>query len=278
MKEIIYSWAIFGCLVLLGWPTHSQGQFRYNLLKPDKIILLKKELKEVSGLSYLKTGKLACVQDEKGKIYIVNPQDGKITQSYNFAKDGDFEGIEIIHNTAYVLRSDGKIYEINNFQKSNASKEEYKTFLEQENDTEGLAYDANTQALWIACKADAFKKDSPKYIKAIYSFDLLTKKLDKQPLFVLNLRQLGSGANAVTQFEPSALAVHPQTGNVYILASAGKRLLVLNRSGSVIENWALNKKIFAQPEGICFDSQANLYIANEGQSSEANILVFNIKK
>jgi len=76
------------------------------------------------------------------------------------------------------------VFLIKNFQKKKADKEEYKTFLNEDNDTEGLAYDPQTQALWIACKADPFPKKSPKSVKAIYSFDLPSKTLEENPIFI----------------------------------------------------------------------------------------------
>ena len=68
----------------------------------------------------------------------------------------------------------------------------------------------------------------------------------------------------------SALAVDPLTQDLYILASAGNILVVLNQEYEIKAVTKLPAKIYAQPEGICFSATGDLFISNEGENKKPN--------
>ncbi len=45
-------------------------QLSYDFDRPGKKYFLGEELEEISGLSWLGEGQLACVQDESGRVYL----------------------------------------------------------------------------------------------------------------------------------------------------------------------------------------------------------------
>jgi hypothetical protein len=63
--------------------------FPYDLNAPDQVYKLNSELEEISALTYLEDGKLACVQDEDGILYTFDAQEGEIVGKYKFGKHGD---------------------------------------------------------------------------------------------------------------------------------------------------------------------------------------------
>ena len=79
-------------------------------------------------------------------------------------------------------------------------------------------------------------------------------------------------------FQPSGIAVHPVSGNIYIIASVGNLLMVYSRESIMLAMIKLRTKYFPQPEGICFSPDGSLYISNEGDEDEATILRFERKK
>jgi len=80
-------------------------------------------------------------------------------------------------------------------------------------------------------------------------------------------------------FSPSGIAVHPITGDVYVLSTALKRLVVLDyTTGKIRYAVRLDKKVLPQPEGIAFDSEGNLFLASEGKKGEGMLLRFNLQK
>jgi hypothetical protein len=79
-----------------------------------------------------------------------------------------------------------------------------------------------------------------------------------------------------TSFKPSGIAVHPLDGEIYIISSVGKLLIILNREGKVQDVKELDPAIFRQPEGICFSPAGDMFISNEGQGGKGYILKFNV--
>lgn len=75
---------------------------------------------------------------------------------------------------------------------------------------------------------------------------------------------------------PSGIAVHPVTGEFYIISAVGNILMVVNRNNEIVHLEKLIPKLYKQPEGICFSPDGKtLYISNEGKQKQANILIFN---
>ncbi len=273
----------------------KNNNFSYNLRNPDCQYKLPGSLLEISGISFYKKNKIACIQDENAIIYIFNLEKKKITDKYEFGKDGDYEDIAIIDKTAYVLKNNGEIYKIKDFKNKKRKIKKYKTALSLKNNTEGLCYDPFIKALLIACKGSpSVGKSVYERKKAIYKFDLKEKEFISKPHILVNIDKIEEaiGQNSFTRFsitlakklniinddiifQPSGIAVHPITRQIYVISSTGKLLIVLDRKGKILEVFALDNKLFIQPEGICFSSEGDLYISNEGREGKGNILKFN---
>jgi len=293
------------CFVFVSFcsPSAEEGipptddPFRYELESPVARYKLPAYLEEISGLSYSGKGKIACVQDEKANIYILNLEKQKIIDKYDFGKDADYEDIAVVGKTAYILRNNGHIYQIIDFKKKDRKVKTFKTELKEKNDTEGIAYDPEANALLIACKGSPSieKENSYKGYKAIYKFDLDKKKLVTRPYFLIDLERLDSYIDrsaftrfsvkvakslrlieSETSFKPSGIAVHPLDGEIYVISSVGKLLIILNREGKVLDVKKLDPRIFRQPEGICFSPTGDMFISNEGQGGKGYILKFQV--
>ena len=233
------------------------------------------ELKEVSGIAFLGDNRFACVQDEEGIIFIYNTSSEKIERKISFGAAGDYEGIAVNGNTAYVVRADGRLYEVN-IDSDKTSAKEYKTPLTVEHNVEGLFYDKNNNRLLLAAKDG---EPGDKNYKGIYAFDLSNKKLAEEPVLKIDLKndllnkQDGKKNKPIA---PSAIGIHPETDEVYITDGPKSRLLIMDRSGTIKELLELGKD-FAQPEGITFSPQGDVFISNEGTKQPGNILQVKVK-
>ncbi|MGB7784981.1 MAG: SdiA-regulated domain-containing protein [Salinimicrobium sp.] len=225
---------------------------------------LPNELDEVSGIAFLDNQRLACVQDEKGTIFIYNLSTEKIEKEIDFADDGDYEGIAIAGNIAYVVESDGTLFEVRNFMGA-PQTEEYNTFLDADDNVEGLFFDREHKLLWLAPKEEDPNTND---YKGVYAFDVQQRQMLKDPVFKLTFD--GKAMEEVKdediedRFFPSEINRNPSTGEVVLLEGVNSKLLLLDENGKVKKLYILDRDYFPQPEGLAFDKDGNLYISNEG--------------
>ena len=229
-------------------------------------------LTEVSGIAFIGGAEFACIQDELGEIFIFNIKSNKITETIKFAGRGDYEGLALVNNDAYIIRSDGHIFEVTNFRSDNREVNEYNTSLTYGHNVEGLCFDKANSRLLIAIKD---KEPGNKNYKGIYKFDVLSKIFDEEPVYKIYLNDTifsNESEKGNKVFRPSAINIHPTTGELFVLEAVNSKLLIMNEQGVPKELFHLDRKIFRQPEGLTFDSSGDIYISNEGKSASANIL------
>jgi len=244
-------------------------------------------LREVSGIAYLGDNRFACVQDEAGVIFIYNTQSGQIERQITFGAAGDYEGIALAGTTAYVVRSDGQIFEITNINTEQNKITDYATSLTAMSNVEGLAFDKKNNRLLLALKGE--ETAGPDF-KGVYAFDLNTKRFAAQPVFKLNLHdpllvskgqkkksKKNKGNSLSKNWEPSEIAIHPVTGDIYLAEATNPQLFILHADGSIKERHQLNSSMFLKPEGIAFGPAGELFISNEGKKQSGNILQVNLK-
>ena len=235
-------------------------------------------LEEVSGISWLSENKIACVQDEDGIIFIYDLKKNSIDREINFGDNGDYEAIASTKNDAYVMRSDGTLFVVNNFQTKKPSVKEFDTPLYKKNNIEGLALDIKKDRLLLAAKDR--NPDNDKY-KAIYGYSLKTNQLDSAAILDINLEDKifkeHRAKKLYNTLRPSEIAINPVTGEFYILEGVNPKLLILDTNGNPKKIHYLDPEEFNQPEGITFSPSGTLYISNEGRKDDANILEVELK-
>lgn len=231
------------------------------------------QLKEISAITYLNKQRFACIQDEAGKIFIYNTGEKKIEKEIPFSTSGDYEGLAIAGENAYVLRADGQIFEVKNYNSSTPETIQHKTSLTRKQDTEGLCYDSKNNRLLITIKD---KEPASEDFKGIYSFDLSKKTFSNTPVYKIDLKhEVFDDVRAKKpgeQMQPSAIAVHPRTGDMYITEGSTPKLLIMDSTGVIKDLKKLKGPEFSQPEGISFSPEGQLFISNEGKKKAGNIL------
>ncbi|MEM0961672.1 MAG: SdiA-regulated domain-containing protein [Bacteroidota bacterium] len=253
-------------------PSHSddapaEALVPYRLDTPDAVVELPPELREISGLSLAPSGRLAAVQDEDGIVFEVDPATGSIVDQLAFANAGDYEGVEIVPGGAlWVLRSDGDLWRVGRDSLDQPTSRKIETALRGRNDTEGLAYHAATGRLLIACKEDPGPGLDD--VRAVYAFDLTTEAVDEIPVVLLDRRQLDTDE----AFKPSAIAIHPQTGELYVLSSVRTAIAVFDAGGTLVAVSDIPSPLAPQPEGIAFSPDGTLFLSSEGSSGPARLL------
>ena len=261
----------------------SDFKMPYTLTKPTNEYKLPKALNEISGLTYYKNDKLLCVQDEDAVVYVFDTQKKKIAWQFGFGGYGDFEGIEYVNDEVFVLESNGNLFRFKPVSPPSGAASDIdvptaspvgrtKTDLPAGTEVEGLGYNPKSKRLLIAVK----KSKSESARNAVYSFDLLNRAVYKD--MSLTDEQLTVAGIDPKTYEPSGIAVHPITGDWYMLTSAGKRLVITNWQAKITYSEPLDPKLFRQPEGICFAPNGDMFIASEGNGKKGYILKFDYRK
>jgi hypothetical protein len=225
------------------------------------------ELVEISANVLIDEKRMACIQDNLGIIYIYNLETRSVERKIDFAGKGDYEGLAVVNKIFYVLRSDGFIYEV---QEGKAVKT-YDLVLNATHDTESLFYDKIKNRLLVGVK----ERDlTAAETKGVYSFDLTTNKMNEVPVMQIGNEktQNRKGKKGGAKIKPSDLAIHPTSGEVYILNGPSSELLIAKPGGEIIKTIQLDKTVFPQPEGLCFTASGELYISSEGGKKAKGII------
>ncbi|PZF73718.1 SdiA-regulated domain-containing protein [Taibaiella soli] len=237
-------------------------------------VILEKGLDEISGLDYeRKIHAFIAINDEKGKVYVIDTAAFRIREELPFGDKGDYEECIVTDDRWYVLRSDGHLYEMTydgvGIKDVNKYKYEGKT-----TEFEAMYLDkANNRIVLIVKNA---KKDHQEETAYGYAFDLASKQFVAAPVFQVRWSDVASvGKIKLKSFHPSAAAIHPITGELYVLASIEKLLVVLDKQTLKVKGvYFLDPKLCRQAEGLAFDPRGNMYISNEAADAQPNIVVF----
>jgi len=248
--------------------------YNYDLKNPNHTWKLPGQLVEVSGNTWIDKDHLILIEDLHPNLYLVKIDDKNATleKTIPFAVEDkekfDIEDVTYVNNTVYALWSHGVLFKISDWQ-TKPQVEQIKTFLSKENNTEGLCYDPVTQKLLVACKDASNVADEKKSTKAVYAFDMTVNKLNDQPFLLIHKKDFEKVADQKLDFNPSAIAIHPVTHDIYLLSTRdNKCMAVYSHDGTLKAFQFINKELMPQPEGICFSPEGKLYISSEGKKGE----------
>ncbi|MGB3774020.1 MAG: SdiA-regulated domain-containing protein [Leeuwenhoekiella sp.] len=241
--------------------------------------VLPDELEEISGMSWMGNNQMATIQDEDGIIFIYDLKQKKIIDKIEFGGSGDYEDITLAGTTAYVMRSDGKLFEIENFRHKKPKVKSYELKFLEDSNVEAITFNKKANELYIVPKDHDPNDDN---YKGVYTFSLKTKKAEKKPLLNIDMK-----SKAFEDFEkkkeyktirPSAIGIDPKNSDIYILEGVDPKLLIFDSKGNLKRIHLFDKRDFLQPEGITFSKDGTLYISNEANGEQPTILEIELKK
>lgn len=182
----------------------------YTLENYQKI-KLQHDMEEVSGLQWVGEDQLWAIEDESSIIYRLDPKNGKILKKRKFAKNKDIEDLLEINNVAWVLQSNGTLYEVESPLTKYGQTMEYHFPIKEKRDIEAIIASKTEPYLYILCKA--CKWDLGPEQSSVFRFDLTTKRYDTIPFATLKRKDIQPLLNYQTEepldIQPSAAALHP---------------------------------------------------------------------
>lgn len=258
----------------------AESDNRYSLLNPDASFEMPDILREISGIAYIEGNQILGIQDELGVVFRYDLSEEKIVDTYRFTDVGDFEDLAVRGDTVSVLRSDGTIFEFD-YADYNGKYRHY-IVPTRSLDVEGL--DFADGKMYLASKEPMPTGDPDE--RVIFSFStgqpssaqafLTVRVSDIKDYFSAKFPDIPSDE---LRFNPSAVAVHPLTGELYVL-SAKDGLLAIYRENELQAVYPLPEKLFYKPEGIDFSENGDLFISSEGDKKgmiKARIVKFTPK-
>lgn len=257
----------------------SSPEILKDVVKITRSWSLPPALRQISGIDYLDSSRMVCVQDEVGSVFIYNFSSGTLEAEIPFGPPGDYEAVAVVKGAVYVASADGRMFEVTNYASAKPSVKEYGTHLTVRQNIEGLSYDPASKMLLVAIKG---KEDDGQFYKGIYAFDPVTKKMPVKPWLRIDLQDPVFGKPSLKKLtnaiQPSEVAVHPLSGDIYVLDAVRPQLLVMDKTGSIKNLYLLNKADFNQPEGITFSPDGACYISDEGNKQQpGRLLLVEIK-
>ncbi|WP_133574406.1 SdiA-regulated domain-containing protein [Pedobacter metabolipauper] len=250
----------------------------YDLKKPDKFNM-PSSLLEISGIAFHNNNSdtIYSIQDENGKLY-KQKWDVKKQINTKFSPNGDFEDLTILKNNIFVLRSDGVFF---SFPITESGKKETKNVHEikgllPKGEYESIYADNEKNQIYVLCKSCPGDKKTKMVSGYIFDYIAASDSLVSSGEFKVNLQGIEAvNPKVKTNLSPSAMTRNPRTNEWYILSSANKLLIITDSKWNITEAHRLNSSTFNQPEGLAFDTDFNLYIANEGDEiTDGNIIKF----
>lgn len=268
------------CGLLVGCKTNTdQGASTYSLppgysMVEVKAVRLGEELAEISGIAWHQN-KLLAIEDESSIIFELDPSSGKIIKKEKFEKNRDVEDILVNDSEAWILRSNGNLYQVSNFLTESATTIIFEFPVKESRDLEAFVLSQDKSLILLFCKVCEWDENSDK--SSVFRFSLETLTYQEKPFVAVENSQLKlilPKKWKSIKMQPSAAAYHPITGELYLLSSTDKWLMVLDQQWKPVSFHFLDPKFLWQAEGMTFDESGNLFISNEAGFKSANWLYF----
>ncbi len=224
------------------------------------------DLAEVSGLTLTGDGRLLTHQDETGKIYELDYRRGAVVKKFRLGADvvrADFEGITTVHDTVYLLASNGKLYQF--MEGANGARVAYAmhdTNLKQACEFEGVAYDPAISSLLLACK-NVWSPGPIRDSMVIYRWKLPSGSEPNPTRLTLPIDQV-VGANGWKGIHPSDITIDPLTGNYVLVAGEENAIIEVTPSGALIFARSLPTGL-EHAEGVAITRDSILIISTEAR-------------
>lgn len=244
----------------------------YDLNNPA-IINLTKKIDQISGIAYSKSdNSLFAIDDDKGDLYNIPLTKKPEIKKWKFGKSADYEDLALVDSIFFILESSGKIISFP-FRFPVTIGEANTIDLKGFNEFETLYYDPSEKRLILLCKE--CKKDNADTVSA-YSYSIDTNTFSETPVLQLKRNDIEKKmGEKIGRLKASAGTVNPLTGEIFIISSINKLLIIADKNYNIKEVYDLKRSLFAQPEGICFAPDGTLFISNEAsENSKAEILIF----
>lgn len=247
----------------------------YDFSKKE-IFVLPNELKEISGLTTTKDGRLFAHNDEKGIVYEIDFINRSIVKSFPVGRKTlykDFEDIAVANEKFFLLDSNGDLYEFaENENKIYSDYKKYSYPFMSKYNFEGLCFDPKSNSLLIALKKYTGKNYQG--MITVFSFDLDKKEFSKKPRYSIPLIEIKK--YGINNFSPTGIEYNPTSKTYFIISSHQESIIEVSLDGKILGAKLLSELDHVQPEGITFNKAGDLLISDEGKNKKGRITMYRL--
>jgi hypothetical protein len=249
----------------------------YNINKPV-VTKLPPMLDEISGIVfYPKDRSLFAIHDERGWLYKILIDKRVTVEQWKYSTGADFEDVTLVDSTFFSIKSNGTMVAFRipkpdspvakSFHLPEGGKKEFET----------IYLDSSRQQLMMVCKdCESDGKDKT----SVFGFDYKQMKFLDSPVLTIDAKDIEKKlGDKIAKFKPSAGAIQPKTGELFLISSVNKLLVIAEPDGKIKDVFELDPVLFKQPEGLTFTPEGDLLISNESAGmGPATILLFKYKQ
>jgi uncharacterized protein YjiK len=231
-------------------------------------------LREISGIARTADGRILAHNDERSRVFVIDPMRGVITKSFFVGErtfTADFEAIAVSGERFFLLTSNGDIYEFGEGDENEVVPfTKHATGLGEQCEFESLEVEPRTNAFILGCKN-------------------ISRRSERNQLLLFRWVNRDGGAGSVTRISvpladaigsndwkalsPSDMAIDPSTGNYILITGPEKALIEITPQGQVVQSMPLPGDP-QQPEGVIVTPDGLLIIADEAVSRDGDITIY----
>jgi hypothetical protein len=255
---------------------------------PNVVIRLPFELRNIEHPTGVSENQISFISSSNAKIYSYNTSDLSY-QSWEILHQKDRTlGLCFLDSSYFVLGNDLKI--ARNYLLSDTLNAEKAFNLNFGISTvvNGYCSDPRMNRLLLCEKINQENAESAGF--GVYALDFHTKKIEEQPLVLIDPEQLDAFAKSMEldqrtgkklamssqlNFVPCSMSVNPISDELFVLSSDNHTIAVFSKEGKLKTLYQLNKLKLKCPSELTFLNDGDLIIVDKGEMGVTKLLKFN---
>jgi len=241
----------------------------FEIGTPDLSIALPKQIKNLAGMSCDTSRTLWVINDSDPTLFKVDVLSKKLANQITISNDGDYKGMSYVDGFVYMARNDGFLKRI--AVKKNKSVKTFFNPIEEVKNIGGMCYSKKLNQLLLV---DGSSTDNG--VLKIYSFDLEKLVFNENPSITLSMEKVAKQIEADSALEPTGLAIHPTSGDLYISFN-NQEIVIVDKNGTLKNSVQLSQSANGPIGGIEIDKNGSLLVGYQGNESAPMFYRYNKK-